>query len=252
MEQKIFSDILIKFFEQEQWAKDFAEGKLYINQAGKFITEENNFRGDDCEGSHVFSCDKPLLVQFTRTDNGETIQLPLQAQTPIKLSFEGANKVPVFCASGLNKNNFIKVDSNKYKLDSDYVTYMEQFGKYAVLFSRGELLGKMDSILKEQHISALSGDVHYQEYDKEMKQFENSKEQYEQFFCKYISDDREYDKQNEWRLILCDTKLIDNENDHYELNIGKLKYATPVINTEMLKGGIFSIPEDEEMTTNEK
>lgn len=243
MEQRIFSDILIKFFEKEQWADDFLAGKLYINQAGKFITDENKFRGDNYEGSQVFSCDKPLLVQFTRTDNGETIQLPLQARTPIKQSFEGANKVPIFCASGLNKNNFSKVETNKYELDSNYITYMEQFGKYAVMFSRKEFLDKTHQVLNNLCIACISGDVHYKEYDNKLKHFETIKDQYEQFFCKYISEDRHYDKQYEWRLILCDTNLIDGKNDHYELGIGRLKYATSVINTEILKKGIFSFHE---------
>ena len=252
MEERIISDILIKFFEEEQWANDFLAGKLYINEAGKFITEENNFRGDNCEGSQVISYEKPILIQFTRIDNGETIELPLQALTPIKQSFEGANKVPILCASGLNKNNFIKIDSNKYQLDTNFITHMKQFGSHAVIFSRGELLGKIDKMFKEQHISALSGDVHYQEYDKEMKQFENSKEQYEQFFCKYISDGRDYDKQNEWRLILCDTTLIDNENDHLEIDIGALKYAVR-IDVDKLIGGTFTINiNDTEGVVNEE
>ena len=36
------------------------------------------------------------------------------------------------------------------------------------------------------------------------------------------------------------------DDDHYELNIGKLNYATAVISTEALKKGIFSIHEEQE------
>lgn len=241
MEQRIFSDILIKFFEKEQWAEDFLGGKLYINQAGKFITEENNFRGDDCEGSQVVSFEKPVLIQLTRIDNGETIKLPLLPKTPIKQSFQGANKVPILCASGFNSNNLIKIENNKYQLKQEYLEHMKQFGKYAVMFSRKELLNKIGKVLKGKKITAISDYVYYKEYDTTIKSFSTAIEQYEQFFCKYVSDDRNYKKQNEWRMVLCDTSLID-DNDHIVLNIEALEYAIKV-NVENLEGGTFSLQE---------
>lgn len=245
MEQRLFSDILIKFFEKESWAEDFLSGKLYINQAGKFITEENCFRGDDCEGSQVVSFMNPILIQFTRIDNEETIKIPLPPQTPIKQSFVGAEKVPVLCASGFNSNNLIKLENNKYQLSSEYLKYMKQFGMYAVLFSRKELLDKIGKVLKEKCISAISGNVHYQEYDTSIKTFATVQERYEQFFCKYISDDRDYYKQNEWRLILCDTALIDKDNDHIVIDIGALQYAVKA-NIENFAGAIMSFHEESE------
>lgn len=245
MEQRIFSDILIKFFEQEQWADDFLSGKLYINQAGKFITEENNFRGDDCEGCQVVSFEKPILIQFTRTDNGETVKIPLLPQTPIKQSFIGAEKVPVLCASGLNSNNIEKLEDNKYRINSEYMEYMKQFGTHAVIFSRKELLDKLNSVLKVKKIPAISGDMCYQEYDTSIKTFATAKEQYEQFFYKYVSKNRDYKKQNEWRLILCDTALIDKDNDHIVIDIGALKYAAKA-NVENFIEAIMTFHEEAE------
>ncbi len=245
MEQRIFSDILIKFFEEEQWADDFLNGKLYINQAGKFITEGNDFRGDDCEGSHVVSFEKPILIQFTRVDNGESIEIPLLPKTPIKQSFEGASKVPVLCASGFNSNNLIKLEDNKYQLSSEYMEYMKQFGMYAVVFSRKELLDKIGKVLKEQCIPAISGDVQYQAYDTSIKTFATAQEQYEQFFCKYVSDSRDYYKQNEWRLILCDTTLINENDDHIVIDIGTLQYAVKA-NIENFTKAIMSFHEESE------
>lgn len=238
----MFSDILIKFFENEQWAKDFLAGKLYINQAGRFIAEENNFRGDDYEGSQVVSFEKPILIQFTRTDNGESIEIPLLPKTPIKQSFQGANKVPILCASGFNSNNLIKIEDNKYQLKQEYIEHMKQFGKHAVMFSRRELLNKIGNVLKEKKITSISDYVHYKEYDTTIKSFNTAIEQYEQFFCKYVSGDRDYKKQNEWRMILCDTSLIDDSNDHIILDIGTLEYAI-IVDVEKLDGGIFSLQE---------
>lgn len=239
MEQLIYSNILIKFFEKRKWANSFRKGNLYINEAGKFITEENNFRGDDYEGSHVVSFENTILVQFKNEANGETIQIPLQPKTPIKQSFVGAKKVPIFCAARLNETNFIKIGSDEYKIAEDFISYMEQFGSFAVIFDKRELLNKINKKADILNVPVASGNVQYQNYDNEFKHFENIKEQYEQFFCKYISDDRNYDKQNEWRVLLGDTKLIDNKHDHFELGIGKLKYATQVIETKYLKKGVF-------------
>lgn len=240
MEDKIFSLYLIKFFEKEDWANNFLNGKLYINQAGKFINGKDNFRGDEYEGCQVTNFQD---IQFMRLENiakGEAVQFPLAPNSIIKQSFVGVDKVPVFCASGLNKNNFKKIAVNKYQFDPEYITYMKKFGMYAVMFDRMEFLNKVFAKLKD--IPTISDDVRYQNYDTKIKHFETAKEQYEQFFYKYISDDRDYNKQNEWRLVVCDTSLIDKENDHLEIDIGKLQYAQK-IDVEMLVGGIFSIHE---------
>ena len=245
MEHQIFSDILIKFFEKEQWADDFLAGNLYINEAGKFIKDKNDFRGDEYEGCHVCSFENTILIEFTEINTGNTIKLPLQPKSPIKQTFEGADKVPVLCASGLNANNTVRLEYNKYQINSEYLAYMKQFGLYAVIFSRKELLDKVSSVLRPKSIPVISGDVHYLEYDKTIKSFNTAKEQYEQFFCKYISDDRDYYKQNEWRLILCDTALIDKDNDHIVIDIGALQYAVKA-NIENFAGAIMSFHEEPE------
>lgn len=243
MEQEVFKDFLIKFFEQEQWAKDFVNGNLYINQAGNFITEANNFRGDDSEGHQVTSFTNPILIQFTNIATGEHIKFPLPPRTPIKQNFVGANKVPIFCASKLDRNNLRKIDSNKFQLNSDYIAHMKQFGEYAVIFSRKEFLARVSLSLKEQDIYYIFGDVAYKEYDTEFKHFESNIEQYKQFLCKYISKEREYNRQNEWRLVLCNNELIHDTEDHLELSIVPLKYAIILPTKELT--GIFTVYEND-------
>lgn len=247
MEKFIFSDVLIKFFEKEEWADNFLNGKLYINAAKKFILDSNNFRGYEYEGSQVICYSDTIFMRFEHPITGDGVELPLTPTTPIKISFEGAKNVPIWCASGFNDNNVKKIDVDKYVMSSEFITHMKQFGKYAVLFSRREVLRKFPPIIKENRWLMLSDDVKYQKFDTCIKQDLTAKEQFEQFFCKYISNDRDYNKQNEWRLIICNTDLIDDDQDHIEVDIGKLKYARK-IDVNFLENAVIKFSENLEET----
>ena len=235
----VFSDLLIKFFEKEEWATNFLDGNLYMNKAKKFITENNNFRGDEYEGCQVTDIKETIYIKIERPSKDEII-LPLMPTSMVKQSFQGADNV--FCASALNNKIIQEIDKNKYKFNDEYINYMAQFGKYAVVFNKKEFIDKIDFFGKEHNIPFLSGDVEYKPYDERVKKFLTNKEQYEMFFSKYITKERNYDKQNEWRCVLCNTKFIDKEMDHADINIGKFEYAR-MVPIEILAESLIYIQE---------
>ena len=113
----IVNNLAIKIFEQENYAKQFIEGRIYFSAAGRF----NNFTDTQRkynEGAILIN-DKKLWI-----DNYELL-------IPYSFSYEEIKQVPIFCCTLLDKSNAMIFDNNlSYNIPKEH----HALGKFAVVF----------------------------------------------------------------------------------------------------------------------
>lgn len=233
---------LLKFFEKKEYAEDFLNGKIYLKESGYFRKLEDNFRGDVNDG--VKPIDMTGETIFLESPN-EGIKLPINNIINFTESFEGDEKVPIFCSSLMDDSILEEIDDTSCKYRDEFLEELKKFGQYVAIISYDEFMNKIRSKMKSDNkeLAALCSKVDYVNIMNKYN-FTGSnncsdvEERYKHFFKK----DESYKWQNEFRLLLLsknENKLIDNENDSFILEVGEFKYA--LITTADTLNGIIKV-----------
>ncbi|MTK08471.1 MAG: hypothetical protein F8N38_15475 [Hungatella sp.] len=213
------NNFLLKVCEKEEYAKDLKAGKLYMKESGYFRKLEDNYRGDYNDGKIPIKSD---LVKYNKLDNSSErfsevfpgVKVVLQA------GFQGDDKIPIFCSTLFNEKIlqgvYKKGEHKVYQFKSSYINEMRRFGKYMVVFRLDELISK----LKDEN--AIGDVVSYWKIE-ELYGLRNinTSHNYRQFFNKDIA----YQNQNEYRILIPDSKLIEKNKDFHILSVGELVTA---------------------------
>jgi len=141
------------------------------------------------------------------------------------VGFSGDEKIPLYCCSQLSEAILYQETETSLKFHDEFVSEMEKFGAYYMLFSKAEFLQNMLSFIEENNFGGKWGTVSYvdlkSEYSIELMN-DHSWNQYDSFFKK----DLPYRWQNEWRMLLVsnDMPLIPAGYDHYIATIKPLSW----------------------------
>lgn len=215
----MINDMLIKICEKEEYAKSVMNGNLYMKESGYFRKLEDNYRGDIYDGKMPIKGD---LIRYNKIDKTyeKFSEIFPGMKAILQAGFAGDDKIPIFCSTIFNENILSGVYTRGarkiYRLKRGYINEMRRFGKYMVIYSLDELLSKV------RIKNAVFGPVNYWKIEELYKLSAiHTINKYSPFFNKDIA----YRQQNEYRIILPDSNLIEKGNDFYELEVGALSTA---------------------------
>ncbi|WP_196594492.1 hypothetical protein [Pectinatus sottacetonis] len=116
---------IIKFFAQEEWRKDFLNGKIYFKASGYFRELEDTYRGDKYDGQ------KPIDIKLSKISimKDNKVVIPNDKLLNMTFGFNGDDKIPICCASSVDYD-ILNIENNMYKFKEDFINKMAQFGKY--------------------------------------------------------------------------------------------------------------------------
>lgn len=223
-----FPDMLIKVSSKKEYLEDLCAGKIYMNESGYFRKLEDAYRGDKFDGRCLISFHNHLgeFLEFGPEDEPEQrIKISLDAIKDFTVGFSGDDKIPLYCCSQLSEAILYQETETSIRFRNEFVSEMEKFGGYYVLFNKSEFLQNMLGYIEEKHLGGKWGTVSYvdlkSEYSIELLN-DNSRNQYDSFFKKDLS----YRWQNEWRILLTsnDLPLIIERNHHYIATIKPLSW----------------------------
>ncbi len=163
--------LLMKFFETEDYLKDFLNGKIYFNTPDYFTKIENVGQADDDEGKEIIisqECSNNIAMNF-ENHNGKTYAVvrdysscPEEYKPGTIISYSPAKnryrKIVCFYSAYLN--------SNEQRIDISSRDMVSSFGKYAVVIPDRQLFFErlVDGINKQKNIiEAQIGFVEYVE-----------------------------------------------------------------------------------------
>jgi len=217
-----------------------------MNELGKFRNKEDTFRSDPYDGSRPFRVtDEAITVTLEAQGmSPPSISWPLPSQSIISHSFVGVEKIPIFSATQLDESVFIEIEPRRYKFNVSFVDHMAQFGQYAVLLNKSELIEKLETYANEQHVKVHCGRIRYVSEKTPPPELKTWEEQIEEFvFVKTISekDERNYHLQNEWRCAITYPQIISSSECHVTIDVGKFEYAVRFDTLDWLKEGILTL-----------
>ena len=232
-----FPNVLIKFCEKEEYAKDIADGNVYMKESGYYRKVDDKFRGD------IFDGRCPIDVTGKTVTLGDIV-LPMVSNA--HMGFEHDDKIPMFCATLLTEEILERLDDKTFCFRPEFVQDMMQFGKYFVWVNLDEFFVKMKGFVETNGFGAKCGRV---EYVRIMSEYEevyiNNPER--DLLAPFFKKDKQYQQQNEWRMILMsnsNSNLINTFEDHYVMRLGKLESAS-VQKTDLLKNSNIELKETE-------
>ena len=165
------------------------------------------------------------------------------------MGFQGDDKIPIFCAFLMDESVIEITGEDSFRIASEYLQELAQFGKYIAFIPLGEMLQKLEAY-NDTHpdVAFLTGKVSYVDI---MKAYtpesddEDEMGQYGAFFNKDIS----YSNQNEWRIVALGRKgnsLIGQGADHWMLHLEAFQYALGMQMEDLLNGEFHVTPSDED------
>lgn len=211
--------ILFKFGKKEH-LESLQNGLIYFNSVSNYRKDGTAYRGDSWEGATPID---PTSFRINGKDFSDITQ-------SIKKTYEGDEKILMFCASMLNNNNIIKVGES-YKLAKNFREEMEQFGTHVLVFNFYEITHKLSLARKKYkpEFAFRTSPITYRDLSDfssggYFKSYNSTGHLLDSFFVK--SD--EYKKQNEWRIILAQGSHIElpiNKDGSFHVSIEKLEHS---------------------------
>ncbi len=144
------SHICYKIFENEKYAKDFVEGKIFFSAAGVFSKANDSERKYD-EGL-VDINDKKLEI------NGVELNIPY------KFGYLELERVPIFCFTMIDNTNSVVSDKG---LILDIPKKNKELGGYLVVFEIEKLLERLKKILLPKGFGLRMQKVEYIDFENE-------------------------------------------------------------------------------------
>lgn len=135
-----------------------------MNESGYFRKLEDTYRGDKFDGKCPISLHshKGDFLEFGPEDSTEgRIKIPIESITDFTVGFTGDNKIPMYCCSELSETILQKETDTSLKFRDEFISEMEQFGAYYILFSKIEFLQHMLDYINSNEIDGIWGDVSY-------------------------------------------------------------------------------------------
>lgn len=221
-------DLLIKVSSKKEYLKDICEGKIYMNESGYFRKLEDNYRGD------IFDGKCPINLSKTKTDSltifnpqkpEERVEIPADAIKNFTLGFSNDDKIALFCCTQFDENILSKKTDTQWCFKEEFVSEMEQFGEYYLLFYKVEFLLGMDKHAHDIGAKCVADKVSYQNifdaYDINLMDTPNRN-----YLIPFFKKDINYKWQNEYRIVMFreDKPLISSSENHYVANTSPLTF----------------------------
>lgn len=231
VKKKIFgyevADLLIKVSSKEEYLKDICQGKIYMNESGYFRKLEDNYRGDRFDGKCPVDLGKTKtdsLTIFNPQNPEERVEIPAEAITNFTLGFSGDDKIPLFCCTQVDEHILNKKTDTQWSFKEEFISEMEQFGEYYMLFYKVELQLGLDKHAHEIGAKVIADKVSYQDildvYEIGLMAAPNRN-----YVTPFFKKDTSYQWQNEWRIVMLrENPLIGNSENHYVANITPLTF----------------------------
>jgi len=182
-----------KLFNNEQYARDFMEGKIYFSSAGRFSQETDSQRKYTEGRTKIYT--KPLYI------NGECFNVPYET------SCLEIDRVPIFCFTALDACSVNYIEG---KFVYDPPEELKEMGQYLVLFNIDELYRLLSNGIKNSGYGLIGKKVVYFDFEK-LRDDSWLAEIHNQYDCLFMHDIK-HKSQNEFRFILTHKLLEDNEN----------------------------------------
>lgn len=223
-----FPDMLMKVSSKKEYLEALCNGCVYMNESGYFRKLEDTYRGDKFDGRYLISFHNHAgeFLEFGPEDEPEQrIKIPIETVKDFTVGFSGDDKIPLFCCLQLSESILQKEAETSISFREEFVSEMEQFGEYYLLFSKAEFLQHMLDYLTDHDLGGKWGPVSYVSlqtaYHIEMLN-DPSRKTYDVFFKKDVS----YAWQNEWRILLAsrDKPLLDCNTHHYVVEMKPLSW----------------------------
>ena len=138
-DEKIRMFFLCKFFEKENYALDFLDGRMYANKLSYFKSLEERSqdkRGDRYEGTIIWGQPGVIKIEINGHDLSKNLAAPVSMSSNYLL-----NEVNVVCMHA----GYIKIINNQSTEDLSQITKQlqippecKEFGQYAVMIKNGQ------------------------------------------------------------------------------------------------------------------
>lgn len=212
------ADLLIKVSPKEEYLKELCEGKIYMNESGYFRKLEDNYRGDRFDGKCPVNLGKTQtdsLTIFNPLKPEERVEIPAEVITDFALGFSGDDKIPLFCCTQVDEKILNKKTDTQWSFKEEFISEMEQFGEFYILFYKVELLIGLDKHAREIGATIVADKVSYLDildaYDLNLIDSPDRN-----YLSPFFQKDTTYQWQNEWRItMLREPSLIGTFENHY-------------------------------------
>lgn len=191
----------VRYFEKEEYALDFINGKIFFNSAGIFA-DINNEEQKYFEGQVPIHTDKIKI--------GDTI---IKGDIKYTLHYEEYKRVPICCFSYLTSKD---ITNRQYLTDEK----LKQVYKYFVVFNIGELLNALSSVLCNNGCGICAQPVNYFDFNDKTNpwiklDWSDIPLEYRSFFI----HSKTHEHQKEFRIVITD-RLFDFEGANTKIDIG--------------------------------
>lgn len=159
------------------------------------------------------------LTIFDPQNPDKRVEIPAAAIRNFTLGFSGDNKIPLFCCTQVDEQILNKKTDTKWSFKEEFISEMEQFGEYYLLFYKVELLLGLDKHAQDIGAKIVTGKVSYLDildaYDIGLMDAPDR-----DYLVPFFKKDSSYRWQNEWRIaMLREPSLIGDSENHYVASI---------------------------------
>lgn len=221
--------VLLKF-GQEEHLRQLKEGIVHFSPLVQFIEDSTDFRGDPLEASILYDLSQPFLI------NGRNI-IPYVKE--IKQSYAGFDSILTFSAAKLDHSICHMRDDGLFVLNDDFVTSMEQFGSYVLIFPAKDFVFGLEKALKMNRCNYVRRPIFYcdkSDHTAIAEYLKSRTEEEDPYGYCFIKDRTPYAIQNEWRFIIHDVNNEFQLKDNGGVNIQTgFRARTPIFETTALR-----------------
>ena len=192
----------VRYFEKEEYAIDFIEGRIFFNSAGVF----QNIKNDE---QFYNEGQVPILTDEIKINNES-----IYGDIKYTLFYEEYKRVPICCFSYLTKNDFC---------DGICLTdvRMKQIYKYFVVFNIGDLLKALSKEICNKGCGICARPVEYFDFsDKANPWTKLDLSDIPIHYRKFFIHSNNHDYQKEFRIVITH-KMFDYEGANTKIDIGK-------------------------------
>jgi len=223
---------LIKVFDKEEYAKEFQEGKLFMQQLHKYRSIEDSSkdnRKDILEGVSAQFSTEDVIINIESSIGDCELDSKDMTQ-PVRIYKKEHNHFHIFCMYSLNSQNWKEISEEElqeFYRDMNVDERVCNFGEYAVIILNvNEFFDRVDRVAKDNKFYYSRRLVHYRNMSK--MSGEVSKK-----MVGFLKDES-YSHQNEYRFKF----LIDPQKDTYKLDIGDISDISISMRTKELNESI--------------
>ena len=224
-----FPDLLIKVSGKQEYIEDLCGGKVFMNESGYFRKLDDNYRGDRLDGKapiNLTLTGTPELVFFDLKNPENRVEIPADAIRSFTTGFSGDDKIPLFCCSQLDETILRKVTDTEWAFCEEFISEMEKFGEYYLIFFKNELLNGLVPYADGLGAGYGEGKVSYQDIS-QAYDINRISDGTKNLFQPFLKKDISYKWQNEWRVFFArkdGTPIIGNDEHHHIATIPPLSF----------------------------